>query len=260
MKKEDYIRSPAAIVALISELRGSGAITLASEDFETIKAAILATFDAPETDTWKPRVLWREEDPDESAKAFYRREYGSKPKAERPLLAELLAADERFYNAMKAVTANNKRRGRVGGKGEVETATSLRELFPWSPRRKPLPTPEEAVLYVIKRRSGERVRKAMGAGAPELELWRSVDDKETAAQYFERVIAPIQFAVRPTMKDLAAAQPALFRSLTNLCADQKRFDRVGFGEAGQAKAVSELLPVGAPRPPRRTKAADRKPT
>lgn len=88
------------------------------------------------------------------------------------------------------------------------------------------------------------------------ELWRSVDEDESAAAYFERVIAPIPFEMRPTTTQLSESQPDLYKSLSNLCADQKRRNRRGLGEIGQATGLSEVLPMGVPkvRAPRQKRA------
>jgi len=83
------------------------------------------------------------------------------------------------------------------------------------------------------------------------EKWREINADETAAQYFERMIAPLPFEVRPSTTQLSDMQPDLYRSLRNLCADQKRFNRTGVGEIGKARALSEVLPIGPPKPPRR---------
>ena len=90
-----------------------------------------------------------------------------------------------------------------------------------------------------------------GAGWAPAEKWREVNVDETAAQYFERMIAPLPFEARPSTTQLSEMQPDLYRSLRNLCADQKRFNRTGIGEIGKARALSEVLPIGAPKPPRR---------
>lgn len=80
------------------------------------------------------------------------------------------------------------------------------------------------------------------------EKWREKIPSETSAQYFERVIAPIPFSMRPSTTVLLETQPDLHKALTSACYEQKRYNRIGFGEAGRAHKISDLLPIGVPKP------------
>jgi hypothetical protein len=82
------------------------------------------------------------------------------------------------------------------------------------------------------------------SGTRATELWRSIDDKETARAYFERVIAPIPFRLRPTTTEISTGQPQLYKSLSVLCAEQRRSNKVGDTELAQATAISQLFPAG----------------
>jgi hypothetical protein len=94
-------------------------------------------------------------------------------------------------------------------------------------------------------------------GPAPIPRWREQDHFETAAQFFDRVISPIPFALRPTTTQLKVEQPKFLNALSAHCSNIKRGkQKPGVSEAYTAHFVSELLPIGQPKaraPTRRPK-------
>jgi hypothetical protein len=82
--------------------------------------------------------------------------------------------------------------------------------------------------------------------------WRELDPKETAAEYFSRYISPVPFDLRATTTDVKAAQPEFYNALSSHCANIKRGRiKPGEDEVSRAQHISELLPTGVPRWPKK---------
>jgi hypothetical protein len=184
----------------------------------------------------RPTERWREKRPRESAAAYYRRVIAPIPYFQRITTIELSVSDQPLLVALRGQCFYNQRRKWSNGDDELLRARSLSDILP----------PADFVdkgAQLSSEIADSDPPVTDGNAAEGREAW--CRERESAAGYFRRVIAPTPYLERVSSNQLHADDPRLYHALgASISGNNKRKTASHTeDELSRARSIRDVLPA-----------------